>query len=123
MDAYIPVTFEFEADFDTGKVAMRARNVETLGSTRAVFGPNQLDAEFMDELVKRLVRKPNRFQEISGNFISEETRMRLRQQLAHDQYKRQIEAASGDVGPEPVKPAAKKPAPKKKGLLRSLFKS
>lgn len=45
MDAYITVPFEFEADFDKAKVTMRARNVETLGSTRAVFGPNQLDAE------------------------------------------------------------------------------
>lgn len=77
----------------------------------------------MEELVKCIVSKPKRFQEISGNFISEETWMRLRQQLACGQYKRQIEAASGNVGPEPVQLEATKPAPKKKGLLRSLLKS
>ena len=44
--------------------------------------------------------------------------MRLRQQIAHDQYMRQIEVASdGGNG----RGAALKPKPNKKGLLQSLF--
>jgi hypothetical protein len=126
LDAYVPVTFEFEADFESGRVTMRSRNVEVLGTTKTEFDADQLDSDFMDELVKCIVRKPNRFQDLSGNMVSEESRMRLRQQLAMDQYKRQVEAASGSVVPEPAgakADGATRPAAKKKGLLRSLFRA
>ena len=125
MDAYIPVSFEFEADFDNARINMRMRNVDTLGSSRVVFEPSQIDENFMDELGKLMVRESSKFQDLIGNTVSEETKMRLRQQLAHDQYMRQIEAASGgrkaaaDAGK--AGGGASKAKSKKKGLLRSLF--
>ena len=107
MDAYIPVTFEFEADFDNARIKMRMRNVDSLGSSRVVFEPDQINDEFMEELAKLMIRKSNKFQE-----------------LAHDQYMRQIEAASGGgKAAAEAAPAGKgdKPKAKKKGLLKSLF--
>ena len=46
--------------------------------------------------------------------VSEETRMRLRHQLAQAQYKRQVEATCSRTPERPKK---------KGGLLRSLFKN
>ncbi|MEM7406644.1 MAG: hypothetical protein AAF458_15205 [Pseudomonadota bacterium] len=125
LDSHVLVTVEFEADLEEGKINMRMRNMDALGTSRASFEPDQINEEFMDELGKCMIRKSNRFQEISGNSVSEETRMRLRQQLAQDQYRRQIEAASGGAQAQEgaaAKPKPKKKPEKKKGLLRSLFK-
>jgi hypothetical protein len=117
IDAHVPVTFEFESDYDNARINLRIRNLESLGANRVSFEPRQITDELMEELAKMIVRKETRFQELSGNSVSEETRMRLRQQIAHDQYKRQIEANSTEAnqGEQPVK--------KKRGLLSSLFKS
>jgi hypothetical protein len=41
MDAYIPVSFEFEADFDNARINMSMRNVDMLGSSRVAFEPDQ----------------------------------------------------------------------------------
>lgn len=113
VDAYVPVTLEFEANLELGKVLMRARNMDALGQTRMVYEPDMLDEEFMDELAKWIVRKDNRFQELSGNTISKEMRMQLQQRIQTEKLKRDLEAndsAGARVG-----------KPKKKGLLRSLF--
>ncbi len=114
VDAYVPITFEFESDYENAKINLRIRNLDSLGSDRVTFEPHQINDKLMEEMAKMIVRKDNRFQELAGNMVSEETRMRLRHQLAQDQYKRQVEATS----------SRKPERPKKKGgLLRSLFKN
>jgi hypothetical protein len=124
MDAYIPVSFEFEANQDTARINMCMRNVESLGSSRVAFEPGQIDENFMNELGKLMVRESNQFQELIGNTVSEETKMRLRQQIAHDQYMRQVEAASGGGklgAADADKAGAAASKAKKKSLLKSLF--
>jgi hypothetical protein len=113
MDAFVPITLEFEADLETAKVHFQVRNLEALGATRMVYDPDMIDDEFMEELAKWIVRKDNRFQELSGNTISKMTRMELAQRVQMDKLNRDLEASSN--GAHEVK---KK---KKKGLLRSLF--
>jgi hypothetical protein len=118
MESYIPVTMEFEADLEDVKVHLVIRNLDTLGTNKMVFEPDMLDEEFMEELAKCIVRKDNRFQELSGNTVSKEIRMRLQQQLEHDKLKRDLEATTSAA----ESPSANKPKKKKKkGLLRSIF--
>lgn len=115
MDAYVPVTLEFEADMENARINLRIRNLDGLGSSRIVYEPDVLDDELLEELAKCIVRQDNRFQDLSGNTVSKEMRMRLQQQLQYDAYKRQLEASleGGESDATAVK--------KKKGLLRSLF--
>ena len=117
MEAYVPITIEFEADYDNVRILVVIRNLDTLGTDRMVFEPDQLDDEFIDELAKCIVRKDNHFQELTGNTVPKEVRMRLQQQLQHDRLKKELEESSTAQAPEPKK---KK---KKGGLLRSLFKA
>ena len=114
VDAYVPITFEFESDYENAKINLRIRNRDSLGSDRVTFEPHRINDELMEEMAKMIVRKDNRFQELAGNMVSEETRMRLRHQLAQAQYTRQVEATSSRTPERPKK---------KGGLLRSLFKN
>lgn len=117
LEAYVPITIEFEADYQNVRVLVAIRNMDTLGTDRIVLEPDQLDDEFVDELAKCIVRKENHFQELTGNTVPKEVRMRLQQQLQHDRLKRDLEASSDRQSSVPKK---KK---KKGGLLRSLFKA
>ena len=78
---------------------------------------SSVDDEFVDELAKCIVRKDNHFQELTGNTVPKEVRMRLQQQLQYDRLIIDLEASSDRQASGPKK---KK---KKGGMLRSLFKA
>lgn len=111
LETFVPVTFEFEAQPDREAIRLRVRNLEGLGTNTTYFHPDQLNEEFLEEFGKAILRKHNRFAELSGNALSEEARKRLRQQLAHDSYRRLTERQS-----------RKSAAPPEDGHRRGLFK-
>lgn len=116
LETVVPVSFEFESDPERGAIRARVRNLNVLGATNTFYGTDQLTSEFLDELGKAVLRKPSRFNELSGNELSDDARKRLRQQLAHDGYKRLAEAQvteSEDTG---------EARSKKKGLFGGLLK-
>jgi hypothetical protein len=48
------------------------------------YDPERIDSEFMDELGKYILRRPNRFRELSGFEMPEELRQKLREKLGRD---------------------------------------
>jgi len=105
-DPVVPVSFEFAADVEKQAVRLRVKNMPRLGPYTYNYAPEQVNGEFMDEVAKYILRKESRFDELSGNTLSEETRMKLRQQLQ-----------------EKPAPAAEDQEEKEKKGLGSKFKS
>jgi len=109
----VPVVFEFAADEERAAVRMRMRNLNHLGVTTHHMNPSTITPEFIEELGKSVLRQPSRFDELAGNAISDETRRRLRQQVA------EIERAQKRLEKEMSRPAE----PRRKRLLRGLFRA
>lgn len=82
LDAFVPVSFEFEADLEKASVRLRVKNKPMLGVSNYSYSADQINSDFMDEVAKYILDKPNRFDELSGNTIPEDTLIRLRAQLA-----------------------------------------
>ncbi len=82
LQPWVPVAFDFSSDLDQGRIRLGVRNAIYLGKTTYTYDPGAINAGFMDELARYIVRRPNRFDELSGNVISEEVRKQLQQQLA-----------------------------------------
>ena len=81
MEAFVPVSFEFEADLEKAAVRLRVKNKPMLGVSNYSYNADQINSDFMDEVAKYVLDKPNRFDELSGNTIPEDTLMRIRAQL------------------------------------------
>ncbi|MEM7251596.1 MAG: hypothetical protein AAF493_09260 [Pseudomonadota bacterium] len=88
LERAITVSFEFTAQLDDGTIRLRVRNLDDLGSHNMHYQPEQLDDEFLEELGRAVLRKSNRFSELSGNTLSEDARRQLQQKLARDQYQK-----------------------------------
>jgi hypothetical protein len=86
----VPVTFEFSVDLKKPAVRLQITNHDILGRTIYRYEPEMIDDAFMDELAKYVLRRPNQFNELSGNTVSDETRQRLRRQVEAIQREQQI---------------------------------
>lgn len=86
----VPVTFEFSTDSKEPAIRLQITNHDILGRTIYRYKPEMIDDEFLDELAKYVLRRPNQFNELSGNTVSDETRQRLRSQLEAIQREQQI---------------------------------
>lgn len=115
LETFVPVTLEFELAAERGAVRLRERNLLLLGTNTTYYTASQLTDEFFDEIGKAILRKPNRFSELSGNTLSDDARRRLRQQLAHDGYKKLSEK-------QRLEAAESNGEPKRRGLLRGLLR-
>jgi hypothetical protein len=111
VDAYVPVSIEFEANYDKNAIQLKLKNLGTLGIVKYFFDPSKISGELMDELAKCVLRRPNRFDELTGNTLSDTTRQRIREQLAAEQNERDTELHTGET-----------PAPKSKGPLTQRLK-
>lgn len=81
IEAYVPVSFEFEADVERAAIRLRVKNKPMPGISTYTYDADQVDSEFMDETAKYVLSKPNGFDELSGNTVPEDTLVRLREQL------------------------------------------
>lgn len=88
IEAFVPVSFKFKADFKKAAVRLRVKNKPMLGLSQYSYGAGGVNAEFMDEVALYILDKPNRFDELSGNTIPENTLVRLREQLDREKRRR-----------------------------------
>jgi len=102
LERAVPVSLEFEADAEASAIRLRIRNLERLGTISHTFAPRSVDEELMDELARMVLRKRNRFNELSGNTVPDEVRARLRKQIERQQKQRMTEGA-GAARPQPQK--------------------
>ncbi len=98
VDAYVPVSFEFEADVAKNVICLKLKNFGTLGSIQHAFSPDKVNAELMDELAKCVLRRSNRFDELSGEKMSDTLRQRIRENLEKEREQRDTELHMADSG-------------------------
>ena len=99
------VTCDFVADFERAAIVLKVKNLKVLGTLTNNFNPEKLDQEFMDEFGKCVLDKPNRYDELTGNTISDTTRMRLREQIAAARKGKSAELESPAQAPVEKKPS------------------
>lgn len=87
IEAYVPVSFEFEADAERAAIRLKVKNKPMPGVSGYIYDADQIDAEFMDETAKYILDKPNGFDELSGNTVPEDTLVRIREQLKREKKK------------------------------------
>lgn len=59
--AIVPVSFLIVGDFDTAKVAITAKNFNTLVTTEHVYEPNEINSTLLEEFAKYILDKPSTF--------------------------------------------------------------
>lgn len=109
IEAFVPVSFDFSVDVDKAVVRLRVKNKPMLGVSNYSYNADQINSEFMDEVAKYILDKPNRFNELSGNTMSEDTLTELRRVLAQDKAKSKSAAENRDAGKERLKDILTKP--------------
>jgi len=102
-DATVPVSFAFSADPEHNCVQLRVRNFDKLGLSNHRFPPDRIDRSLMEEVAKRILHKPNRFAELSGDVLPDDARARLRERLERDKALREREgrATAGQLDQKP----------------------
>jgi len=81
----------FEADVDKGKIVVTSADFEGLGLKRLFFAVEAIDDEWLDDLGHYILRKKDTLGRVE---LPEETRQRLRQQVAEEEAHRQKELAA-----------------------------
>lgn len=111
LEPMVPVSFTFEADTDNKVIRLRVRNLDALGAVTYTLTPEKIDDAWLEELAKRIARRPNRFDELVGNVLPDEARRRLQRELEeiHRQRAREL-----------LERAQQEAEEKKKGLLGRL---
>lgn len=98
MEPIIPVIFDFHVDVSKGVVRLDVTNLYRLGVAGYNYAPSQLNEEFFQELATCVLRKPSRFDELSGNSVSDDVRRQFRHEIAVRRRQRELEL--GDKKPE-----------------------
>lgn len=104
----VPVGFTFEADTDNKAIRLRVRNLDTLGVCHYSLKPERIDEAWLEELGKRVARRPSRFDELIGNVLPDEARRRLQRELEQIRLQRAREL---------LERAQEEAEERKKGLL------
>lgn len=98
VDAYVPVSFEFEIDSVRGVICLKLKNLGALGIVTHSYTPDKVNAELMDELAKCVLRRPNRFDELNGEKMSDTLRQRLRESVEKEREQRNTELHVAEHG-------------------------
>jgi len=91
IDAFVPVSFEFEADAVKNVINLKLKNLDSLGTITHSYSSEKVNAELMDELAKCVLRRPNRFDELNGEKMSDDLRQRLRESVEKEREQRNTE--------------------------------
>ncbi len=91
VEAFVPVSFEFEADPVKNVISLKLKNLGALGVVTHFYSPDKVNAELMDELAKCVLRRPNRFDELNGEKMSDSLRQQLRENLEKERERRNTE--------------------------------
>lgn len=120
LQAYIPVMFEFSADYDKAAIRLKVRNLGSLGTVTNNFPPQAINEEFTEEIAKCVMHEPNRFSELSGNLLSQSARDYIRQQLAEQKRQQEVELTAAQEEDEPKGPLHEKMKERIRGIFQNL---
>jgi hypothetical protein len=98
VDAFVPVSFEFEIDPEKDVICLKLKNLGALGIVTHSYAPDKVNAELMDELAKCVLRRPNRFDELNGEKMSDTLRQRLRESVEKEREQRNTELHVAEFG-------------------------
>jgi hypothetical protein len=93
----VPMSFEFSSEPETEMIRLVLRNVNGLSRETYHYPVSKLDREFVDEIAKCVLHKPNRLTELTGNNLTDTTRFRIR--TAVEESKRHQTKDEGLSGP------------------------
>ena len=91
VDAYVPISCEFEADPVKNVIRLKLKNLGALGIINHSYPPDKVNEELMDEFAKCVLRRPNRFDELSGEKMSDTLRQRIRESVEKEREQRHTE--------------------------------
>lgn len=91
VESFVPVTIEFEMEPEKGVIGLKLKNLGSLGIVNYSYTPDKITAELMDELAKCVLRRPNRFDELNGEKMSDTLRQRLRESVEKEREQRNTE--------------------------------
>ena len=77
----ITVLFEYSVDLENAQVLLKVDNFDGAWTQLVRYNPDAVNEELLDETAKYILKKPNRFQQLSGNVVSEDMRAKLRATL------------------------------------------
>ena len=98
VDAYVPVSFEFEADPIRNVISLKLKNLGALETVTHTYPPDKVNAELMDELAKCVLRRTNHFDELNGEKMSDAARQEIRERLEKERVQRNTELHDGGGG-------------------------
>lgn len=91
VEAFVPVSCEFETDPVKNVIRMKLKNLGALGIINHAYPPDKINEELMDEFAKLVLRRPNRFDELSGEKMSDTLRQRIREGVEQERERRNTE--------------------------------
>lgn len=97
VDAFVPVSFEFESDPAKNAINLKLKNLGALGVVSYSYPSDKVNVELMDELAKCVLRRPNRFDELNGEKMSDTLRQRIRENLEKEREQRNTELHESSV--------------------------
>ncbi len=98
VEAFVPVSFEFEADPVKNVISLKLKNLGALGIINHSYPPDKVNAELMDELAKCVLRRPNRFEELSGDKMADTLLLRIRENVEKERDQRNTELHIAELG-------------------------
>lgn len=84
MEAHVRVTVRFEIEPAERRIQVITKNLRHLGENAYLIEVDQFSEEFVEELAKAALRKPNRFDELTGFSVAEDIRSQLRERIARE---------------------------------------
>ena len=91
---FVTMGFEFSADVEQEKIRLDMRNVESLADDTHRFGASDLDRTFMDEIARCVLHKPHRLRALTGNQLTDTTRLRFQEKIEESRRQRVEEEES-----------------------------
>ena len=82
LNSFVPVSLTFMPHESKPAIKLNIHNFTHIGEKVETLAPERLDGEFFDQLQKAVLRKPNRFNELCGNQVTENVRAQFQERIA-----------------------------------------
>lgn len=109
--------YRITANPDKENIGLTISNYNNIWSQTNYFKKTEITTELLDELIKHVMREPNKYNALVGNVISEEARTKLKEKLQAEQTSQNAPVGQSKAQPKKVK----KKVMKEKTLFGKLF--
>ena len=82
LNSFVPVSLKFMPHETKPAIKLIIQNLDHIGEKVETLSPERLDEKFCDHLCKAVLRKPNPFNELCGNQITEDVRAQFQERIA-----------------------------------------